>query len=251
MTSPLSKHLHGAAVLLCLSAAPALAQDSQWTYNLSFYLWFSGTGVTADTPQGTVDAELSFSDAVQDLDFAFMGTAEARNGPWGIIGDLIYMNLTADDPTPKGLAFSEASVGTKMTVLTGVLAYRIHEDDSIALDLGAGFRGFWGDTDITLVGAPGGAPTETLSQTKNWVDPIVAARMRVAFSDQWFGTAMVDAGGTGDTSTWQALATVGYLLNENWAIQGGYRYMEAEWDTDYGTTSMDFSGPILGVTYRF
>ena len=249
MARILNKHLLASAVAIGLSTAPALAQDNSWTYDLSIYLWFSGTGITADTPKGEVDAELSFSDALQDLDFAFMGAVEARNGPWGIIGDLIYMNLTADDPTPKGLAFSEAAVGTKMTVLTGVLAYRIHEDENIALDLGAGFRGFWGDNDITLVGA--GAPTETFSQTKNWVDPIVAARMRVAFSDQWFATVLLDAGGTGDTSTWQALATVGYLLNEKWALQGGYRYINAEWDTDFGTTSMDFSGPILGVTYRF
>jgi hypothetical protein len=40
-------------------------------------------------------------------------------------------------------------------------------------------------------------------------------------------------------------------MNENWAFQGGYRYMEAEWDTDQGQSSLEFSGPILGVSYRF
>ena len=251
MPRHLPRHLLTSAMMIGLSAAPALAQDGAWTYDLSMNLWFSGTGVTADTPKGQVDAELSFSDAIQDIDFAFMGTAEARHGPWGIIGDLLYFNLTADGPTPKGLLFSEVAVGSKITVLTSVLAYRIHQDENVVVDVGAGLRGFWTDIDTTFVGAPGGAPTEVLGQTRNWVDPIVAARLRVAFSDQWFGTAMVDAGGTGDSSTWQALATVGYRLNENWALQGGYRYLEAEWDTDYGKTSLDFSGPIIGVTYRF
>jgi hypothetical protein len=236
-----------ASLAAMLAAAPAVAEP--WTYDLTAYLWFTETGVTADTPRGQVDASLSFSDALQDLDFAFMGTVEARNGPWGIIGDLQYFNLTADGPTPNGALFSEVAVGTKVTVLTGLVAYRVHEDAKVAVDLGAGFRAFWADLDTTFVGAA--APTETLGQTNNFVDPIVAARIRVAFNDQWFGTAMLDAGGTGDTQTWQALASVGYRMNEHWAFQGGYRYMEAEWDTDQGQSSLDFSGPILGVTYRF
>jgi opacity protein-like surface antigen len=237
------------AAIIGLTACPALAQDNQWTYDLSFNLWFTDTTVTTDTPRGEVQAELSFSDAIQDLDFAFMGTAEARNGPWGIVGDLLYFNLTADGPTPDGLLFSEVAAGTKMTVLSGVLAYRVHEDSNVAVDLGAGFRAFWSDIDTTFIGAA--APTETFSQNRNWVDPIVAARVRVAFNEDWFGNFMVDAGGTNDSSTWQALATVGYRLNENWAFQGGYRYMQAEWDTDLGQSSLEFSGPILGVTYSF
>jgi hypothetical protein len=237
------------ALLLGAGAAPAVAGDGSWTYDLSMNLWFSDTGVTTDTPRGEVEAELSFSDAIQDLDFAFMGTAEARNGPWGVIGDLLYFNLTADGPTPDGLLFSEVAVGSKITVLSGLVAYRIHEDAKVAFDVGAGFRAFWTNVDTTFVGAA--APTEAFGQDNNFVDPILAARVRVAFNDQWFGTAMLDAGGTGDSQTWQALATVGYRMNEHWAFQGGYRYMEAEWDTDFGQSTLDFSGPILGVTYRF
>jgi opacity protein-like surface antigen len=249
----MSKHLFnlasGCALGLALSALPAVAQESQWTYDLSLNLWFSNTAVSTDTPFGTVDAELSFSDAIQDLDFAFMGTAEARNGPWAVIMDMLYFNLTADAPTPRGTLFSEVSVGSKVTVLSGYVAYRVHEQSNVAVDLGVGLRGFWTDLDTVLVGA--NAPTRTFSQTKDWVDPIVAARIRMAFSEDWFGTLMLDAGGTGDSNTWQALATVGYRLNDNWALQGGYRYLQSEWDTDLGQSSLEFSGPILGVTYRF
>ena len=217
------------SLLLAGAASPILAQDSKWTYDLSMNLWFNDTTVTTDTPRGEVEAELSFSDAIEDLDFAFMGTAEARNGPGAIIGDLLYFNLTADGPHPEWPAVLGSGGRSKITVLSGVVAYRVHEDANVAVDLGAGFRAFWTDIDTTFVGAA--APTETFGQTKNWVDPIVAARVRVAFNDQWFGTAMLDGGGNGDSNTWQALATVGYRMNEHWAFQGGYRYMEAEWDT--------------------
>jgi hypothetical protein len=239
----------GCVLLLAASAAPALAQDGPWTFDLSANLWFNASTVTADTPQGEASAELSFSDAIQDLDFAFMGTAEARNGPWSVIGDLLYFRITASGPSPNGVLFSGIESRSEISVVSTYLTYRVYEDASMAFDIGGGARAFWTSIDTTFVGA--NAPTETFSQDKNWIDPLVAARVRVAFNDRWFGTLMADGGGTGDTETWQALATIGYSLNENWAFQGGYRYMKAEWDTDLGQSSLEFSGPIVGVTYRF
>ena len=64
-----------------LLATAASAQDTDWQYSLTTYLWTTKTGVSAETPTGeTVDAELSFSDALKDLEFAFMGAFEARKG---------------------------------------------------------------------------------------------------------------------------------------------------------------------------
>mgnify|MGYP000213876608 CR=1 FL=1 len=37
-------------------------------------------------------------------------------------------------------------------------------------------------------------------------------------------TAAADFGGNGSSSTWQALGTVGYRLNDSWDLVGGYRY---------------------------
>jgi opacity protein-like surface antigen len=237
------------AVLLAAAAGPVAAQSSDWTVDLSANLWFNDSTVTADTPQGETSAELSFSDAIQDLDFAFMGTVEARNGPWSVIGDLLYFRITASGDTPNGVLFSGVDTRSEITVVSTYLTYRVYQDASMAFDIGAGARAFWTSLDTTFIGA--GAPTETFSQDKDWIDPVVAARARFAFNESWFGTLMFDAGGTGDTDTWQALATVGYRMNENWAFQGGYRYMKAEWDTDLGQSSLEFSGPIVGVTYRF
>jgi len=234
------------SVPIALFSSTALAEQNAWTFDLFAYLWATDTGVTADTPFGEVNSELSFSDALKDLDFAFMGTAEARNGPWGLIGDLLYLKLTSKG-SPPGPVFSGVAVETEMTVLTGYLAYRVYEDTNVALDLGAGFRAFWTDLDIDL----SGNLSESFGQSKNWVDPIVAARLGVAFSDQWFGSLSLDGGGTSDTSNWQALATIGYSFNEKWSVQAGWRYLEAEWDTKQGKSSLDFSGPIMGVTYGF
>jgi hypothetical protein len=237
------------ALVLAVGGAPVLAQDSGWTFDVSANLWVNDTTITTDTPEGEVDATLSFSDAIKDLQFAFMGTVEARNGPWSVIGDLLYFKLSDTGSTPQGTLFSDVEVDSKITVVTGYLAYRVYSDPKLAVDIGGGFRSFQADLDTEFTGAA--APDESFTNNQSFIDPIVAARVRMAFNDQWFGTLMLDGGGLDDSSTWQALATVGYRLNEKWAFQGGYRYLEAEWDSNFGESSLEFSGPILGVTYRF
>lgn len=237
------------AAALALTALPATAQQSDWDFSVSLYLWTSDTTITTDTPRGEVESELSFSDALEDLDFAFMGTAEARRGPWGVVTDLLYVDLSSEGDSPAGVAFSGVEADSDTTVLSGYLAYRVYEDPKVAFDLGAGLRAFWINSDTSLIGA--GRPTETFSDDENFVDPVVAARLRVGFNEKWVGTVFVDAGGNGDSQTWQALATVGYEINDNWVLQGGYRYMKAEWDTEFGDTSLELSGPILGAVYRF
>jgi hypothetical protein len=236
----------GCAMLLGLAGAPVAAQDSGWTYNLSAYLWATDTTVAADTPFGRVESELSFSDAIKDLKFGFMGTLEARRGPWGFLGDLLYFDLETEG-APPGPVFTGVTADTKVTVFSGYALYRVQDDPVFTLDLGVGLRVFSGDVDITFAGPI----TLTQGQNNTWVDPLVAARMRVAFNENWFGTLAADVGATSDTRTYNVLATVDYQMNENWVFRGGWRYLRARWDTDYGRNRLEFSGPILGATYRF
>lgn len=244
-----TKFAVGCAAALTLTGLPAAAQQGNWDFSVSAYLWANDTTVTTDTPRGEVESELSFSDAIKDLNFAFMGTVEARNGPWGIITDLLYFSLSSEGDSPAGVAFSGVEADSDMTVVSGYLAYRVYEDPKVAFDLGAGVRAFWINSDTSLIGAT--APTETFSYDENFVDPVVAARLRIGFNEKWAGTVFLDAGGNGDSQTWQALATVDYGLSESWSLRGGYRYMKAEWDTDFGQSSLEFSGPVLGAAYRF
>lgn len=243
------KKTWASAAFLVLSAAPGFAQESNWVFSTSAYLWLNDTTITADTPRGEVTSTLDFSDAIDQLDFAYMGTLEARNGPWAVLGDLMYFKLSADGPSPAGLLFSGVEAKSETTILSTYVTYRVHEDANIAVDLGGGARALWLDSETTLLA--GTLPTEQFKESKNLLDPVLAARIRVAFSDRMFGALWLDGGGTNDSKTWQVLATVGYKLNEKWTFQAGYRYLDAEWDTNLGEASLEFSGPIIGATYRF
>jgi opacity protein-like surface antigen len=239
----------GGAVLALMSGQ-AFAQSNDWTYNATLYGWLPAMSTSAGTSFGTLESDVSGSDALSALDMAFMGAINASNGKWSVFGDLLYTDLSAKKPTPFGKLFSDATVEVKLTALTGYLAYRVYDKSGVAIDLGGGFRAF--DVDLGLSLSKGRASSRSSSENASWVDPLLMARVHVPFNEKWFGNALVDFGGvSSDSQTWQALATVGYKFNENWSSQLGYRYMEIDHDIGKTPTMIDLSGPFIAVSYNF
>jgi hypothetical protein len=46
-------------------------------------------------------------------------------------------------------------------------------------------------------------------------------------------------------------ASVGYRFNPRWSTQVGWRYMEIQKDIGDLDTTLDLSGPLIGVSARF
>jgi hypothetical protein len=232
-------------------AAPALAQDTNWDYSARLYGWLPSMSTSVDTRFGTVEADSGSSVDLSNLDMAFMGTFSARKGDWSFIGDLLYTDMSPSRDTPFGLAFSEAVVDVKVSALSGYAAYRVYDSPEVAFDVGGGFRAFAMDIDTTLVGIS--RPNESQSQSTSWVDPLIAARVVVPFGEKWFGTAFADVGGfvTQDSSTWQALAVIGYNFNASWSAEFGYRYMDIEKEVDGRDITIGLGGPLVGVSWNF
>lgn len=235
---------------LLAAAGPAAAQEG-WSFALSPYVWLPGMTTALDTDQGKVEIETDADDVLTELDFAFMGAAEARKDRWGLILDLIYSDISASTPTPLGLLWTEADVETRMTAFTTYAGYRVLENPKGYVDLLGGGRYYSLDVDLTL--EPGIAEGRSFDLSDTWADPVLGARGRYAFTDRWYGTALGDYGGFGGGSdeSWQLLATVGYQFNPRWSVQGGWRYLAIEKEVDGLDLELDLSGPILGLTARF
>jgi len=237
-----------AACLLMASAASA--QDTGWKYSLTAYLWTTKTGVSAETPTGeTVEAELSFSDALKDLDFAFMGAFEAHKGKLSLFTDGMYFKLSPTNSTPGPLTDS-VTVRTQMTIISGYAAYRVFEDPGFAVDLAGGFR--WANLDSDLSTSGGTIGDTEFNSSDDWADPVIGVRLSKQISEKVSATLFADYGGfSGDSTTWQTLVSVGYALNDRWTLRGGYRYMEFDREIDGRDFSMDQSGLLIGATYNF
>lgn len=91
------------ATVACLAVAlatPALAQGSGWSFALSPYAWTPGLTSSVEAAWGTVEVDKSIGDVLSDLDLAFMGAFEARNGRWGLIADLFRPDPSQSRDTP-------------------------------------------------------------------------------------------------------------------------------------------------------
>ncbi len=204
-----------------------------------------------ETRFGTLDADAGIDDVRSATHFAFMGAVEARHGRWGIIGDLVYSDLSERKDAPFDQLFSKARVETELTMTTFYGSYRSHEDARIALDILGGVRAVWLDFDVAL--EPGVLRARSFDLEESWVDPVLGSRARFAVTDRWFATALADIGGFGFGSdlSWQVLATVGYQFNDRWSVQGGWRQIGIETEIEGRDVELDPGGPILGFTARF
>ncbi|SEM44580.1 Outer membrane protein beta-barrel domain-containing protein [Gemmobacter aquatilis] len=239
-----------AAIACAALASPAVAQSSEWQYSLTTYIWATDTGISAETPSGeTVEAELSFSDALKELDFALMGTFEARKDKLSLFTDAMYFKLSPTNDTPGPLS-DKIRMESQMTVISAYAAYRVYEESNFAVDVAGGLR--WADltSDVTIIG--GSLDGTAFSNGDSWVDPVIGLRLSGKLSDKVSASFFADYGGfDGGNSTWQGVVTVGYALNDRWTLRGGYRYMEFNREIDGRDFSMDQSGLLVGATYNF
>jgi hypothetical protein len=234
---------------LIFLAQSASAQEADWRYKATIYGWFPGLSASVDTRFGTVETDVSASDALENLDMAFMGTFAAQNGRWGFAADLLYTDISATQPTPFAL-YGDATVKQTLTALSGYVLYRVTQDPAFVFDVGAGFRTFNLDIDVSLSEGVAKAASESIS--RSWTDPVIAARMNVPINEKWFVEGFADYGGTGSgDETWQIYAGVGYRISEDWSTQLGYRTMNISKEVDTRDVSADLSGALIAFTYSF
>lgn len=229
------------------AAGPASAQD--WEFAGSIYGWAPSIDASVGTGFGTVDASLSISDLLQNLDMGFMGMLEARKGRFVAFGDLVYAELGASQDTP-GVLYDQARVEVKLTVFSGYAAYRVYDTDRAAVDVGGGVRAFDLNVDASLT--TGQLPGKSPSSNSEWAVPFVVSPIIAPINDKWFATAFADVGGlSGSDTTWQAFASIGYRFNDRWSARIGYRYMDIEKEIGGDDAKLEFSGPLIGFTAEF
>lgn len=242
------------AIVAILSVVPVRAQTpSDWSFDLTGYMWFPETRTTVTTPRGDAQTTLSASDALKNLDVGVMLSGAARRGKWSLVADFLYLDISASKSTPFGALFSEVEAGTRLMSASGYGLYQVSKGENYRLDVGLGFRAM--QSDMTIRFRPGMLPGEKIKITDTWVDPLLALRYRLDFNEKWSAGLALDYGGFGwgsaSDETWQAVATVGYSFNKQWAVAGGWRYLHVDRENGEHPYKLKMSGPMLGLTYRF
>ena len=231
--------------------AQQVQTESGWTVTITPYFWAAGLkgdlGVL-DLP--TIHTDASFGDIWDHLDFAVMAMGEARNGPYSIFADAIYIDLSGNAATPRGLLADEASVDSK--TFAGLLGagYTVLADERGYLDIVGGLRIWSADTTIRLSGGVLDGREESDGAT--WVDAMAGVRGVYELTPNVFLTGWGLVGAGGADLDWDVAASIGYNFNDRISSTIGYRALGVDYDNGDGFKfDVVEHGPMLGLSIKF
>jgi hypothetical protein len=241
------------AAFACGDAAlpsPVAAQEAQWEFALTPYLWATGIKAKVSPPRlpSSHDVDVKFSDILDNLDgLPVIVGGEVRYGRFGLVGDLLYLPLATRINT-RNLLFNDgkSEMSTLMVSVAGF--YRVADGPDIKADVGAGLR-LWSISSKTTLNA-GLLPAASTKFDKTFADPILAVRASLSLADRWSVTGYFDMGAFGISSselTWQLLGTVNYRAADWVELRAGWRHLGVKRDD----IKVNITGPIIGATFRF
>ena len=256
----------------------AKVQNDSWAFSVTPYLWLPTVNGTMkySVPSGSLsglETKVGPNNYLDNLSVAIMLAGEVRKGKWGIFTDVIYLDFSKEKSEVNTAVYNSSGripINTSLNTdtqssLRGLVwnllgTYRLLENSTITLDGMGGVRyfGLQASTDWQLSAAVDGPRQgETLSRSGSvserediW-DAIVGIRGRVALgSSHWFVPYYFDVGTGTSIVTWQGLLGIGYRYK--W-IEGtlAYRHLSYSQGGDKLAQDLSFSGPGLGITFRF
>lgn len=245
-----------------LYASHALAEEP-WT-EICIYMF--APEIRGDLGIGSVetDIDVGFDDILKNLDMGAMIYVEHRRDKWSFIADAAYLGVSADgSSSSNNLLTVSVDVEFSQTLLEGFVGYRVFEkqytdQQELGVDLLGGLRynriGFELDSSVSVLGLTNPASRE---RTLDWVDPVVGMRIQYQPALKWGTSLWLDYGGFGieSDSAYQIAATIHYMFDNNIKVVGGWRHYYFDYEEGSGTSrvalDLDYSGPILGVAFRF
>lgn len=273
LISTLGTALALAAGTLTSSASAQDLTAGDWKFRATLYGWFPTIeGTTSHPPPASGHTlNLDVGDYLDNLRFIFFGALEARKGRVGVFTDYIYLDFDAEQGTSRDVTLSGplgrieipagavADVNVRLRGWAWTLAgtYAVIERPDYEMQLLGGLRYLKVNNTIDwrFQGNVGSLPPlaltgATTSKPDVW-DGIVGVKGRAAFGDgRWFAPYYFDIGTGQSDLTWQAMIGVGYTFT--WGeLFAAYRHLDYKFDADEGLQDISFSGPGVGVSFRF
>jgi hypothetical protein len=224
---------------------------------------------SSPTGGGSPSVEVGSDKILEALEAALMISGEVRKDRWLVFTDFIYLDFSSEGSSVKSINFggsavsSSANVSTSSslrgTVWTLGAGYAALPGRPVTLDVFGGLRyaGLEPSTDWQLavaVTGPGSGQTfprtGSISQRTDLWNGIIGVKGLVWLGNSnWSIPYYLDIG-TGSGLTWQGMLGIAYSFS--WIdVTLVYRHLYFDQGSDKLIQDMSFSGPALGVTFRF
>jgi len=248
------------------------APSNKWQFAIIPYLWMMGINGKVGVKGRTVDADVSFSEIFENLDFAAEVHMEAWRDRFGFFIDATYSKISLTKNVTlrqdRSLNIKNVSqfflgefggfyrVGT-WPLGTGAGKNESKTNTSLTLDLIGGGRYWWLEDEIDLRGPLGQNPQ--FSGSQDWFDFIVGGRVNLAIN-KFFVQVRSDIGGFGlgfsSDISWNIAGYIGYELPW-YKITPiiGYRALYDKYSDGSGNNRFLWDawmyGPQIGIGFQF
>jgi hypothetical protein len=244
-----------AAALAVGSITPAWAQANpdKWDVFVAPYMMGASMSGSSTVKNYQVDVDVSASDIFSNLQFGAMGLMTAMKGNWGFGADIMWMALGA------------TVENTNVDFNQGGFAFFGLRRLGPAAELTFGARINTLQSELTFKG-----PNLTVSQDKNWVDPLVGIALHTPREGRFrFGVyGEVGGFGVGSNFEWQIFPTIGIGLTKSLSLEFGYRWLDMDYESgddaepcvpglpclvqnDRFVYDVLTQGPVVGFGFRF
>src|SRR3954471_4456494 len=117
-------------------APPTITQSEPWQFTIAAPGWLASMNGTIGVRGVNADIDVPVDEVLQHLEMIFAARAEARKGPFGIYGEIIYIGLS-DGAQISGL-IDNVSAKVGLTLFDGALSWRLINQPRWSLDFAAG-----------------------------------------------------------------------------------------------------------------
>ena len=216
-----------------------LAAAGEIEYRFIPYLWTAGIDAELGPPARTTDVDVSFSDYVEFVDAGAAFVFEALGEKWSFSSNVMWVELSQDIDLPRTTADFE----NEQLLFEAFAGYR-PEGWKEGRILG-GVRYTDMETTIEFVD---GLKVEI---GEDWADPFIGLEWRPRRGKWEYIIASDIGGGVEADFVWQFLLGASYHFNDRYAVAGGYRFL----DIDFEDSTFVFDGTLegiqIGLTIKF
>jgi hypothetical protein len=118
------------------SVPPTITQSEPWQFTIAAPGWMAGMDGTIGIRGVNADINVGFDQILQHLDMIFAARAEARKGPFGIFGEIIYIGLS--DGAQINRLINNVHEQVDLTLVDGALSWRLINQPRGSLEFAAG-----------------------------------------------------------------------------------------------------------------
>jgi hypothetical protein len=195
-----------------VATPPSVAQEAPSPGGMQIfvtpYLWLPGVYATTATPlarASEVNSSVGPFELLGKLEGApFMGSAEIRDGPIGLLGDVVHGPF-GSNITTRNVFYQGGHAALNTNIGTALIIYRVLDAPNQFADLGVGFRSWGVDANLSL--NPGLLQGEKVYRRAGWGDPLIGGRYHFDFNNGIGLSAYGDVGGfdLGAHTDWQVI----------------------------------------------